>query len=100
MLRKRDAQGLSMNIIVLAVIGLIVLVVLIGILTGKLTFYTSGVNELTTCESTCKNIGYKSSNIFSEEGCTINGGKSLPGAFSDVSGTFAHGPKKICCCQN
>lgn len=106
MLKKR-AQGLSMNIIVLAVIGLIILVVLIAIFTGKLNFYTSGVRELTTCENTCKNIGYTSGRAITESSC-INDvkGRSIPGKFSDISGTSIQEIddgetieiEKKCCC--
>jgi len=75
MLKKRKAQGMSIRILIVAVIGLIILVVVVGIFTGRINIYSAGVKELTTCENTCKNIGYKSfSTLFSKVDCKTVGG--------------------------
>jgi len=106
MLKKKEAQGLSVNIVVVVVIGLLVLVVLIGILSEKLGFYSSSVRELTTCESTCKNIGYSSGRSTTESSC-INDvkGNVIPGKFSDVGAAASDNVKlkdeeRKCCCIN
>lgn len=54
MIKKRKAQGLSINVIILAVISLIVLVVLIAILTGQLGIFSKGVSEIQSCNEICK----------------------------------------------
>ena len=46
MLKKKNAQGLSITTIIIVIIGLIVLVVLILLFTGKLGDFSSGVNSL------------------------------------------------------
>jgi len=44
MLKKRDAQGLSITTIIVAVIGLIVVVVLIAIFTGRIGSFGKGLD--------------------------------------------------------
>lgn len=54
MIKKRDAQGLSINIMILAVIGLVVLVVVLFIFTKE---SNRTVNTLESCEGrggTCR----------------------------------------------
>jgi len=101
MLKNKDAQGMPINVIIFAIIGLIILVVLISIFTGRLNIYSSGVDELTTCENTCKNIGYDSSVASSDFDCVKHvKGSPVPGSYSDVTGEDADGRKRICCCYN
>jgi len=54
MLKKRNAQGISIHVIIVAVIALIVLIVLIGMFTGKFGEFGKGIesfgNPLETCE--------------------------------------------------
>src|SRR3989338_10892417 len=87
MLGKRSE--LSISIIVAAVIGLIILVVIIAILTGRFNVYSSGVEELTTCKSTCDTLGMKSTTSFNKADCkggTFGADRQiLPGKFSDVT---------------
>ena len=52
------AQGLSINVIIVAAIALIVLVVLIAIFTGRLGLFSKGLGEATTCDQICKARGY------------------------------------------
>ena len=45
LLNKRKAVGLSINVIIVAVIGLIILVVVIAMLTGKLGLFGGEIEE-------------------------------------------------------
>jgi len=56
MLKKRG-QGLSINTIIVAVIGLIILTVIILILTDKLGGFGEGVAEASSCEKLCEAAG-------------------------------------------
>ncbi len=92
---NKRALELSTTTIVAAVIALIILVVLIGIFTGRLNIYSSGVNELTTCKNTCKNIGYFDSQVLTEAECNSDfrsPSQIIPGKHSDVP------EGKVCCC--
>ncbi len=92
---NKRAFEISTTTIVVAVIALIILVVLIGIFTGRLNIYSSGVNELTTCENTCMNIGYDYSGALPKGDCKKwVKGKVIPGTFRDVE------EDKECCCYN
>ena len=57
MLKKRDAQGLSITTIVVSVIALIVIVVIIAILTGRMGLFSSGLGKSASCENMCKAFG-------------------------------------------
>ena len=93
MLDKRG-QGLSITVIVAAVIGLIIIVVLIMMLTGKLGGFSKGVEGAVSCENTCTALGMKvKSPTLTESGCIkTSGGRVIPGKFSDV------GEDRVCCC--
>jgi len=54
---KKRAQGLSITTVVVVVIALIVIVVVVTILTGKLGFFSSGVEGISSCENTCERLG-------------------------------------------
>ena len=84
MIKKRNAQGLSITTIVIAVIALIVLVVLITILTGKLGAFGEGVSGVATCANACKALGKIVDT--SSGSCS---GTSLPGDYTEGSN---------CCC--
>jgi anaerobic selenocysteine-containing dehydrogenase len=58
MFKKKNAQGLSVTTIVVAVIGLIILVVVISMLTGKLGNFGSGLSTVSGCDNICKGAGY------------------------------------------
>jgi len=53
MLKNKKSQGLPINVIVIAVIGLIVLGVVIGIFSGKFGDFTSGVESIGNPAETC-----------------------------------------------
>ena len=95
MLNKRG-QGLSVHTIILAVIGLIILVVIVLMLTGKLGMVGKGLDKPATCEDSCNAIGMKASIMF-ESSCKSNeephNYKFIPGDFSDVTGN------NVCCCR-
>ena len=57
---KRKSQGLSITTIILAVIGLMILVVIIALLTGRLGGFSKGVGETGDCSSSCQAAGYDS----------------------------------------
>ena len=47
-LRKKNAQGLSLHVIIIALLGIIIMVVLIMIFTGKTKFFSK---HLANCEA-------------------------------------------------
>ena len=47
---KKKAQGISMNVIIIAALALIVLVVLLVIFTGRMGIFGKGLN---TCKGSC-----------------------------------------------
>ena len=53
MLKKRKAQGMSIKIIIVAIIGLIILAVVVMMLTGKLGDFRSGTKNLGDVAKTC-----------------------------------------------
>ena len=60
MLKKRNAQGLSVSIIIMAVVGLIIVVILVAMLTGNLGGFSKGARDSGTCSTICKAAGYDS----------------------------------------
>lgn len=54
---NKKAQGLSVNVIIIAAIALIVLVVLVAIFTGRLGLFSKGLGEATTCVQICQARG-------------------------------------------
>jgi len=73
MLKKRKSQGLSITTIIIAVVGLIILVVLISLLTGRLGGFSKGVQTTSTCSQVCQTAGYTSGSE------TPDGGTQTPG---------------------
>jgi len=91
MLKKRNAQGLSITTIVIAAIALIVLVVIIAILTGRLGIFSKGLDEAVTCETTCNAIGKDQGALHIKSSCDRLNGKILGSLNEDNEG---------CCCFN
>ena len=60
MLKKRNAQGLTISVIIMAVVGLIIVVVLVAMLTGNLGGFSKGARDSGTCTAVCKAAGYDS----------------------------------------
>jgi len=91
---KKRSQGLSITTVVVAVIALIVIVVVVAMLTGKLGIFSSGTQDISSCENTCERLGRVFSDGLTKEGCrNTNDGKGIipPGTFEELSGT-------VCCC--
>ena len=55
---KKRGQGLSITVIVAAVIGLIVVVVIVAILTGKLGTFSTTASAQGDCSAVCMAAGY------------------------------------------
>lgn len=96
---NKKSQGLSINAIILVAIGLIVLVVLIAVFTGRMGNFVRGVDTTATCSNACSSLGMKIGAVteLSSTGCTsatlnyrfLGGGKEK---YGDLVGT------QECCC--
>jgi hypothetical protein len=98
MLNKK-AQGLSVTTIIVAIIGLIILVAIILMITGKLGAFGEGASSVASCENSCKSIGWVISSQDTSGGCvdatsgTLFKRKIISGKYSDrLEG-------KVCCCE-
>lgn len=92
--KKIKAQGLSINTIILVVIGLIVLVIIIAILTGRMGLFSKGLESATSCENTCKALGrtrYATTSLITEQACKDESGLIMPGDYGISEGY-------VCCC--
>lgn len=62
-MRSKKAQGLPINLIIIAVIALIVLIVVLAITTGKLKTFGKGISNCVarggSCTGTQEGTGYK-----------------------------------------
>ena len=90
MLKKKDAQGLSITTIIVAVIGLIVLVVLIAVFTGRIGTFGKGLEAANSCQSACSAFGWKPTNEVAAT-CLASDEKYIPGKFKDTD--------IGCCCE-
>ena len=93
---NKKAQGISINVIIIAAIGLAVLVVLFAIFTGRLNIFSTGISKTATCENACK----------AQAKTAMPGGASELRCKSDSSLTYVPGkydditdPNNVCCCQ-
>ena len=59
MLKKRNAQGLSITTIILAVIGIIIIIVLVAMFTGRLGIFSEKLEEQSDvkCPTLCTALG-------------------------------------------
>jgi len=85
MLKKRNAQGLSVSIIIMAVVGLIILVVIVAMVTGKLGGFSKGARDSGTCTTVCGAAGYD------------NG--VITDVADDQTGGLIDGDKNMCKCS-
>lgn len=85
MLNKKS-QSSGITVIIAAVIGLIIMVVLIALLTGKLGNFGKGVDNSATCQNTCNAMG----RAFTDVAKGSCGAIFVDGKFKDVSSG--------CCC--
>lgn len=93
MTMDKKAQGISINTVIIAAIGLAVLVVLFLVFTGRFKLFSEGVKESSlTCQSACKSAGY-SDGLTGLERCTPTSGiTQIPGKFEGM------GEREVCCC--
>ncbi|MBR9706311.1 hypothetical protein GOV14_04700 [Candidatus Pacearchaeota archaeon] len=90
---NKKAQGISINVIIIAAIALIVLVVLIAVFTGRFGLFSEGVEAAAACEQACKAIGLDEAFAgYSDSECGEKTRKRIPGVFYDKEKT------KACCC--
>ena len=83
--KMKKAQGISLNVIIIAAIALIVLVVLVAVFTGRFGIFAGGIKEAANCDKGCKALNYASGNL--DDTCT--GGTKLPG--------YSEGGVACCC---
>lgn len=57
MFKKRNAQGLSITTIIIAVIGLIILVVMVAVFTGRIGTFGKGLDATNSCSAVCQGLG-------------------------------------------
>ena len=98
MFEKRKAQGLSITTIIVAVIGLIILVVIIAILTGRMGIFSAGLESAASCENACKALGLVKSPFDTKTTCKSTAEikyQQMPGKYSDVP----EGEDNVCCCR-
>jgi len=101
MFNKRNAQGLSITTIIIAVIGLIIVIVLIAIFTGRIGTFGQGLDETKTCSSICAALGKSGETDKIRSACQDANGQILPGKFGDVTGGTGTGDSidpNVCCC--
>jgi len=100
MLREKNAQGMPITIIVAAVIGLIIIVVMVMLLTGKLGAFGKGVESAASCETTCKAIGADSGSGFQKDLCKDYNDGIKTTRRKIISGTYPDVDKDgVCCCK-
>ncbi len=68
MLDKRNAQGLPVNIIIIAAIALVVLIVLVAIFTGRIGIFSRELGATSDVTKNCKEIN-PDYELMTEEEC-------------------------------
>ena len=92
---NKKAQGISINVIIIAAIGLAVLVVLFAIFTGRLNIFSTGISKTASCDNACKAQGKSFGTESSDVSCksdTTGTRTYIPGSYGDVPAGGA------CCC--
>jgi len=84
----KKAQGISINVIIIAAIALIVLVVLFAVFTGRMGLFGKGVQTAADCDKACKAMGNEKG-ILTTSDCP---GRRLPGYVGED-------PNQNCCCE-
>lgn len=91
---KKNAQGLSLSMIVIGAIAIVVVVVVITFTTNNLMRQRAtitGTTEGEMCAKTTTDGVTISEVLNSASECYMIGGEVIPGTFSDVKGT------QVCC---
>ena len=87
------AQGLSINTIIIAALGLAVLVILFAVFTGRIGLFNKAVSGADTCEQKCIGLGKTTKiPVTSADGCRGEQGTAVAGSYADA-------PDGICCCK-
>ena len=90
----KKAQGISINTIIIAAIGLAVLIVLFAIFTGRLGIFTKTVQDTDTCVQKCSSLNMdqgRKLDLQTDRCDTQAGEQTVPGTYSDS--------KFGCCCK-
>jgi predicted Rossmann fold nucleotide-binding protein DprA/Smf involved in DNA uptake len=88
----KKAQGISINVIVIAAIALAVLVVLFAIFTGRLNIFSVGLQQTDTCAQKCESLNMETgTNLITEGALCANDEQKIAGKYSDSQ--FG------CCCR-
>ena len=92
---RKKAQGMSINVIIVAVIALIVLVVLALIFSGKIKKFGGGTDEVSdSFKNMCEIPGTSRVCVGSTLECTPDKGSEIRGTFSDCQ---KKGNNYLCC---
>jgi len=92
---RKKAQGMSINVIIIAAIGLAVLVVLFAIFTGRLNIFSLGISKTASCENACKAQAKGFGTESNDAACRADSTGTrtyVPGKYDDVPAGGA------CCC--
>lgn len=93
-MNSKKAQGMSINVIIIAAIALIVLVVLFAIFTGRMGLFGKGVKGAAGCDSGCKALNYLG-------GSTLQKGNTCPSPTNSLPGYVGESEDSaVCCCYN
>ena len=93
MLKRKKSQGMPVNVIIIAAIGLAVLVILFFILTGRFNVFSKGIKETGfTCQESCKLSNY-ASGVKSTGDCAADHSR-LGGTISGIDTQ----KNEVCCC--
>ena len=87
---NKKGQGISINTIIIAAIGLAVLIVLFAIFTGRLGIFSKGVQDTDTCAQKCSSLNMNPGSHPSQDIKSCVEGQYIAGSYSD--GKFG------CCC--
>ena len=85
----KKAQGISINTIIIAALGLAVLVVLFLIFTGRIGIFSKGVDETQACTSICQAGGKSTAQAAGPDKTCVTG--------QYVAGKYSDGPNGCCC---
>lgn len=100
MLKKRNAQGLSITTIIIAVIGLVVIVILVAVFSGRMGQFGRNIDQMKqgSCVSVCSGLG-KQSMYTANDGTAGNPVCGNDLNEQKVSGEFSDEvADKVCCC--
>ncbi len=93
--QSKKAQGMPLNVIIIAVVCLIVLVVLVVVFSGKFGKFGTGVDDTASSfKNMCEIPGTSRECVASTGQCTPQIGNEIRGTFTDCE---KKGSGSICC---